>query len=199
MDDGTSKVILATLDFLGKLAWPGALLFIVFSFRRQVGELLNRLGSLKVAGSEWVFQRQTADAPEPSNQLKKTELEVGPDGFLKASSIRAAVAESGLPDKDDPITGELLIFQTPNQKTWLVATKKTVFILLDDASTRQASRLIQSAFDKNRTLPLKFDTSDGEGVVKFAAEDEWWYYSLYLFPTTGALQKEVTRLVKRGA
>jgi hypothetical protein len=129
----------------------------------------------------------------------QTELEVGPDGFLTASSIRAAVAESGLSDKDDPVTGELLIFQTPNQKTWLVATRKKVFILLDDASTRQASRLIQSVFDRNRTLPLKFDTSEGEGVVKFAAEDDWWYYSLHLFPTTGAMQKAVTRLVKKDA
>ena len=79
MDDGTSKVISAALDLLGKLAWPGALLFIVFSFRHQVEQLLNRLGSVKVAGSEWVFQTPAADAPKAPEQLKKTELELGAD------------------------------------------------------------------------------------------------------------------------
>ena len=196
MDDGTSKVISAALDLLGKLAWPGALLIIVFSFRRQVGQLLNRLGSVKVAGSEWVFQTQTADAPKPPEQLKKTELELGADGFLTVSSIRAAVVESGLTDKDDSISGELLIFQTPKQKTRLLATRKYVFILLDDENTRQQRRLIQTFFERNRTLPLKFDTEDGAGVVKFAAQDTWWYYSLNLFPTRRALTEAVTRLVK---
>lgn len=124
MDDSTAKIYSATLEFLGKLAWPIVMLFALYKFRVQFGQLLSRLGSVKVAGSEWVFQTQIDNAPEPSKELKKTKLEVGADGFLNALSIRAAVAESGLLEADESVTGELLIFQTPNQRTWLVATDR---------------------------------------------------------------------------
>jgi hypothetical protein len=199
MDDSTARIYSATLEFLGKLAWPVVMLYVLYKFRVQLGQLLSRLGSVKVAGSEWVFQAQTDRAPEPSKELKRAKLEVGADGFLNALSIRAAVTESGLFETDEPVTDELLIFQTPNQRTWLVATDRHVFVLLDDEDTRRDSRLIQTFFDRARTLPIQCRISDGAEVVKFAAEDIWWYYSVHLFPTPTALKDAVTRLVKSGA
>lgn len=199
MDDSTAKIYSATLEFLGRLAWPIVILLVLYKFRLQLGQLLSRLGSVKVAGSEWVFQSQTGKAPEPSEELKRTKLEVGADGFLNSLSIRAAVAESGLLEPSESVTGELLIFQTPDQRTWLVATDSHLFVMLDDEDTRQDSQLIQTFFERVRTLPLEFRISKGTEVVKFGAEDVWWYYSIHLFPTPRALEEAVTRLIKTRA
>lgn len=196
MDDSTAKLYSTTLEFLGKLAWPAVILYALYKFRVQLSQLLTRLGSVKVAGSEWVFQAPTDKAPEPSKDLRRTKLEVGADGFLNALSIRAAVTESGLLDADELVTDELLIFHTPNQRTWLVATGRNVFVLLDDQDTRKDARLIQTFFDRTKTLPIQCRRSDGADVVKFAAEDIWWYYSVHLFPTPSALRDAITRLVK---
>jgi hypothetical protein len=68
---------------------------------------------------------------------------------------------------------------------------------LDDEGTRSRKNLIQTYFEKEKTLPLDFglDPREGAGTVKFGAEDKWWYYSLHLFPTTARLQEAVVRLV----
>jgi hypothetical protein len=199
MDEPTAKLYSAVLELIGKLVWPGVLLYALLRFRNQVTLLLTRLGSVKVAGSEWVFQSPTANAPQPSKELTKTKLDVGPDGFLTVSAIHAVVAESGLLDSNESVVGELLIFQTPNQRTWLVASDKKMFIVLDDEETRRNSRLIQTYFDKDRTLPIQCRESDGAGIVRFHAENNWWYYSLQLFPMPDALKEAINRLLKRGA
>ena len=59
MNEHTSKIMIAVLDFIGHLIWPSVVLFVIFKFRRYIEALLTRLGSLKIAGSEWVFQPTT--------------------------------------------------------------------------------------------------------------------------------------------
>lgn len=196
MDDNLAKIYSSTLEFIGKLVWPIVILLVLHRFRIQLGHLLSRLGSVKVAGSEWVFQSQTGKAPEPSKELKRTTFEIGVDGFLTSRSIRAAVAESGLLEDGDAVAGDLLIFLTPEQRTWLIATDFHVFVLLDDEDTRKESQFIQTFFERSRTLPLEFRISNGTEVVKFAAENIWWYYSVDLFPTPSVLKEAVIRLVK---
>ena len=196
MDSSKIQIYTATLEFLGRLVWPSVLLFVVFRFRRQISDLLARLGSVKVAGSEWVFQAPTDKAVTSAKELRTAKLETGPDRFLTAPSLRTAVMESGLVDAGNSVSGELLIFQTPTQRTWLFATQSLVLVLLDDEDTRRDSRLVQTSFERRKTLPLRFRRSQGDaGVVKFAAEDIWWYYSFHLFPTTTALDNAVRRLV----
>jgi hypothetical protein len=106
------------------------------------------------------------------------------------------VAQSTLHEPNETVVGELLIFQTPEQRTWLVATNRKVFVILDDEGTRNDKRIIQAAFDRARTLPLKFDTEKRAEAVKFAAEETWWYYSKHLFPTPKSLTAAVKRLVQ---
>jgi len=40
----------AIVQLLGQLAWPAALLIVVYTFRHQLGNLLSRLASIKVGG-----------------------------------------------------------------------------------------------------------------------------------------------------
>jgi len=120
---------------------------------------------------------------------------LGPDGFLTVESLRALVSQSGLLDEGENVRKELLIFQTPKQRTWLLATEKFLLIMLDDERTRSRKNLIQTFFEKTRTFPLKFGSEGDAGIVKFGAEETWWYFSFQLFPTVARLRKAVERLV----
>jgi hypothetical protein len=187
----------AIVQLLGQLAWPVALLIVVNRFRHPIESLLSRLARIKVAGSEWVFAKQLPAVNPPTITPRAAAPVLGPDGFLTVESLRTLVSQSGLLHGGEDVKQELLIFQTPNQRTWLLATDNFVFVLLDDEGTRSRKNLIQTYFEKKKTFPLEFglDPREGAGIVKFGTADMWWYYSLYLFPTTFRLQEAVERLV----
>ena len=195
MNEHTSKVIVAILELIGHLIWPMVFLFLIFKFRKYIEALLTRLGSLKIAGSEWVFQ-QTTDKEVQTKSESIEKIQIGPDGFYSSEGIRKIVIASNLLENDDTVKQELLIFQTPKQRTWLVATKKYLFVLLDDESTQKINALIQTFFEKSKTLPVQFSIHDKAGTVKFDAEDIWWYYSFNLFPTTNSLKNAIKNLIK---
>jgi hypothetical protein len=197
MDESAIKLITALIGFTKALVWPVVLIWVLHRFGAQISALLGRLGSLKVAGSEWVFQEPSPKAEEESAvAVRAAELQTGPDGFLTPEGRRTLVLQSTLHEPNERNTGELLIFQTPKQRTWLVATDRKIFILLDDEQTRREKRIIQTAFDRAKTLPLEFDTEENAESVKFAAEETYWYYSKHLFPTTKSLTAAVKRLIQ---
>ena len=192
MDDVTTRLATASLEFAKALVWPVALLWILHRFRPQLSDLLARIGSVKIAGSEWVFQEPLPKAAEtvaPTSSFG--DWEVGADGFLNTSSLRSIVSHSKLFEVGESVTAELMIFQTPAQRTWLMATNRRIFVLLDDDVTREEKHVIQTSFDRARTLPLQFGKSEGVGIVKFRAEPTWWYYSTHLFPSTDSLDAVV--------
>jgi hypothetical protein len=197
MADPTQPISLpvAIVQLVGQLAWPATLLFIVWRFRQSIESLISRVASLKVGGSEWVFQGSAPKPPTAAAKIAPSPLTVGPDGFVTAEGLRDHVAQSGLLEREDKIQKELLIFQTPTQRTWLLASEDYLYVLLDDEGTRKRANLIQTLFEKRKTLPLAFDAQAGAGIVRFKAEETWWYYSLHLFPTTSRLQDAVERLV----
>jgi hypothetical protein len=199
MDEATTKLVTALIDFAKSLIWPIILLWVIHRFGAQISALLSRLGSLKVAGSEWVFQPPAPQSEQtPAVPPRADALELGPDGFLTTDSLRAIVSSSELLRSGESVTGELLMFQTPKQRTWLLATQRQVFVLLDDERNRSKKRIIQTRFERARTLPLEVAKEDGTGVVKFAAEDTWWYYSAQLFPKPSVLEAGVKQLVSTG-
>jgi hypothetical protein len=196
MSDATTKLATASLEFAKALVWPLALLWVLHRFRTQLSDLLARVGSVKVAGSEWVFQEPLRKATESVvTTSSAVEWKVGADGFLNVISLHAIVSDSKLLEMGESVRGELLLFQTPTQRTWLIATSRRIFVLLDDDATREEKRVIQTSFDRARTLPLRFGKSEGEGIVKFRAEQTWWYYSTHLFPSTDSLNTSVRRLI----
>lgn len=140
-----TTISVAVVQLIGQLAWPTVLLVVVWKFRHRIEDLLSRIASVKVAGSEWVFQEPVAKPPTAGAGTTKVLAVVGPDGFLTMESLRASVQETGLLDPDDAILKELLIFQTPGQRTWLLASKSYVYVLLDDDQTQAESRLVQTS------------------------------------------------------
>jgi hypothetical protein len=200
MDESTTKLVTALIDFAKSLIWPAILLWVIHLFGAQISALLSRLGSLKVAGSEWVFQPPAPQSAQtPAVPPRADALELGPDGFLTTHSLRVIVSSSELLHSGESVTGELLILQTPKQRTWLLATQRQIFVLLDDERNRSKKRIIQTRFERTRTLPLEVGKEDGAGVVKFAAEGTWWYYSPQLFPKSNVLEAAVKQLVSTGA
>jgi hypothetical protein len=196
MAEPTTNLVAALIDFAKSLIWPAVLLWVIHRFGSQISALLSRLGSLKVAGSEWVFQPPAPESTQtPAVPPLADALKFGPDGFLTPQSLRAIVSCSELLRSGESVTGELLIFQTPKQRTWLLATQRQVFVLLDDERNRDKKRIIQTRFERTRTLPLETAKEDGTGVVKFAVEDTWWYYSPQLFPKPSVLEAAVKQLV----
>ena len=189
----------ATLQFLSSLLWPAILFWLLWRFRKQIEQLLLRLASVKVAGSEFVFQAPSDKAEKPSATAKQAILELPPDSFIPVSGIRTIVERSGLLDVGDTVTGHLLLFQTPAQHTWLVATTKSMFVLLDDAGTRRSAELIQTFLPRNEVLPIKTDMEDGAGVVRFRGEDTWWYYGRDLFPSAKSLNDSIKTLLRPSA
>jgi hypothetical protein len=89
----------------------------------------------------------------------------GPDGFLTVESLKTLVFQSGLLHGGEDVKKELLIFQTPRQRTWLLATDNFVFVLLDDEGTRSSKSVIQTFFEKKKTFPLKFGSDKKRGLV----------------------------------
>ena len=129
----------------------------------------------------------------PSNTKKKKN-----DDFYSEQDIRELVTTKSNLGRADTVKGTLLIFETSKQHTWLVTTERYIYILLDDNKTRDKDRLIQTFFEKAKTQPLEIrDSSKSKGsrVVKFAAEETWWFYSRKLFPTNEKLTKAVQRLI----
>lgn len=186
----------ATLQFLSSLVWPAFLLWLLWRFRRHIEQLLARLASLKVAGSEFVFQAPSDKPEKPSPTAKQAILELPANSFVSVSDLRTLVERSGLLKQGETLNGYLLLFQTPAQHTWLLATTESMFVVLDDAGTRRTAELIQTVIPRHKVLPIKIDVEDGAGIVRFEGEDTWWYYSRDLFPTAKSLRESIKTLVQ---
>jgi hypothetical protein len=199
MTDNDIKFAAALIDLVKALVWPALVIWLVLRFRIQVSELLTRLGSFKVPGGEFVFQ-QAAVHLLPAVQGKRVvSFILGPDGFLTFRSLHDVVSDFAGLDAAEAIRGELLILQTPRQRTWLIVSAEQLFVVLDDETTRKNKNLVQTVIGLDNVLPLDFGVSQGAGIVKFAAEGTWWFYSLHIFATTDALETAVRRLKKMAA
>lgn len=193
------SLAVSIIGLVGDLAWPLAILVIVFVFHADIRSLLKKLAmanSVKFGPAEFTFQEHTEKSIGARAPIE-APLETGPDGFLTAGALKTAIVQAGLVADKAMIRALLQIFQTPEQRTWLAVSDDLLFVLLDDESTRRKNNIVQDMFEKTKALPLEFDTDISSASVKFAANKTWWYYSLQLFPTTASLQKAVRNLVKR--
>ena len=125
-------------------------------------------------------------------------------GFFTEPAIRAIVKEA-FGRRLDSVRKTLLLFRTPAQRTWLVASENDLYIVIDDEETRVGNRFVQSTFAKSRTVPIKSRSynlapqSVTSEVVQFAAQvgaDTWWLYSLDLFPDFASLESAISTLIE---
>ena len=92
---------------------------------------------MKVLGVEAEVQ---PESPEALKSEATVEVKTfGADGFLTRAGIEELVSKSGLLDAEERVKKSLLLFQTSEQRTWLVSTGKHLFCVLDDEGTRQGT------------------------------------------------------------
>lgn len=168
------------LPFLSTLIWQAILIGAIVLFRREVRALLRRVGRLKHGSTEVIFQEPRAEALEPSPVVAKA-LELRDDkGFFTRNGIEELVRKSKYLEDDEDFKDSILVFRTSRQHTWLVATNRQVFFVLDDEGTRSSQRLIQYRLPLQSALPVSTEPdSAGTGAFQLGKSD-WWYYSFAL-------------------
>ena len=196
MTPEAASVLNALIQLLGKLLWPAVAIVFLISFKENIQHLINRVGSISFPGTKLIFQKLSITAPAASAELLAATFEVGPDGFLTAKARKKVISGSDL--EEQPVwRRELLIYTNPAQQTWMVATEKNIFVLLDDASTRFSSMIVQACFAKELVLPLAFGTDGPTTTVAFATDaDDWWYYSNSIFLTPKQFEAALKKLIK---
>src|SRR5262249_32732265 len=155
----------AGLTFLSSLVWPAIFIWLVIQFRPQLEQLLSRLSTVKVAGSEFAFQQSAVNAA-PAIPAAKVEIsQIEPGGFFTEDGIRNIVSQSGLLPVNETALAGLLLFDNGSQHTWLVASPTKVVIVLDDEETRARNQLVQVVMDRGQILPLRISSAHGAGLV----------------------------------
>lgn len=95
------------------------------------------------------------------------------------------------------IVGKILLFDTFNQRTWLMSTQQQLLFILDDRKTRRRDRLCQRALPLSECSTVTASGVRGHSVVKIGdGRAPEWYYSPGLFPTPGAVEAAILDLVR---
>ena len=194
LDPALKDIIVPVTSLLNNLVWPMVFVWFIHKFGTQIEQLLARLNKAKVAGNEFDFQSMAVDGAPPA-QTKVEVSQIDARGFISSSGIREAVANSGLLPTGDQVGEPLILFQTAQQQTWIVPSSTQLSLILDDAATRAAARLVQRVMDKKKALPLRFGKDSDSGTVGFGQYQGSWYYTLSLYPTTEHLQQSISRLL----
>jgi hypothetical protein len=74
----------------------------------------------------------------------------------------------------------MLVYRTAKQHTWLIATNRQLFFILDDERTRANQRLIQYRLSLENALPVDTDQESEHSGSFRLGESDWWYYSIDL-------------------
>jgi hypothetical protein len=182
----------AWLSFISSLIWQGILIYVLVFYGKTIGALLTRVVKLKVLGVEAEVQPENPNAIKSNATVEVKTL--GSDGFLTKDGIEELVAKSGLLAADEKVRSSLLLFQTLEQRTWLVSTGTSLFCVLDDEKTRQTGRLIQW---KEAASSIKGISTWKEGrrnAVDIGKHGSW-LYSPHLHPDPETLKSQIRSLV----
>ena len=183
----------AWLSFLSTLIWQSIIVVLLIAYRRTIASLLKNVKKIGLPGLlESEFQSESPQALHAEATVEVKTL--GVDGFLTKAGIEQLISKSGFLEPGEKINDSLLLFQTPAQRTWLVSTGKTLFCVLDDASTRQSGQLIQW---KGATASIKRVAAWKEGrryAVDIGTHGSW-LYSPHLHPDPEALKEQIRSLL----
>ena len=96
------------------------------------------------------------------------------------------------PQIENPVTAKtLLFFQSPKQKTWLVATPHRLYCILDDIRKDEPHinwSLSKSKIISHNTLTLEIRShspSTATGRIDFGNSHKFWLYSKHIFEDRG--------------
>lgn len=130
-----------------------------------------------------------------------------PRGFESKTEIAERIRESKNFDKktEDPKKARtLLFFKTRRQQTWLVATPRRLYCLLDDVRKLEPhinwSMRRSKVIDDNGKLKIKLRTepsaSKKSRVVDLGTNHRGWFYTPALFEPS-SIEKAIRKLIKK--
>jgi hypothetical protein len=180
------------LDFLKALLWPVTVLLLAHTFRGPVGALLKNLTKFKFGDAEVAFQAPSSDPTVKRQVIVASDTATfGPGGFLSLSGIESVLRSNGAIRTDEKVARSFQIFSTPRQRTWLAFTRRRVFCLLDDETTRSSGRIIQWILPREQATPIDARPhKEATGLLDIGARKNW-LYSVSLFPTPESIVTEV--------
>jgi hypothetical protein len=119
--------------------------------------------------------------------------------FLTSHGVRELIDHSPQTDPGEVVVGQVNIFRTKKQRTWLAATKTSLFCVLDGDKTRERNRLIQWRMALEDVQPIRArERSEAKltGLLDIGRRRNW-LYSRRLFPQPRALEKALEDLVEK--
>ena len=189
----------AWLTFTSTLIWQGIVVLFVFLFREQLSDVLERISKFKISGLEAELQREAKDAIKLTGEASKVLDSVDLGGFFTSEGVKLFVAESGLLRQGERVRGSLLLFQTESQHTWLVATDRQLFCILDDRDTRKSGKLIQWRQTFADSKPIRVRRYKKTIGLVDLGEATDWLYSKRLHEDPETLKSEILELFPEDA
>ena len=196
MPDSTS--LSAWLDFISTFVWQIILVVLILIFRTELKTLLKRLSRLKTSYGEVTFQVEEENSVSPGGTAELHLNEINQEKHLTRDEIQSLVANSTFISEGEKITGQLLLFQTHKQRTWLVATDAQLFCILDYDKTRKSGKLIQWRLQLDQATPITVESAEKEtnGRVNIGPRRRW-LYSQSLHPDPEMLVQEIIDLISQ--
>jgi hypothetical protein len=183
----------AWLPFLSTLIWQLIVIYLLVVHGRTIGALLTRIVKVKILGIEAEVQPESPDALK--SEVTADVRTIGADGFLTKAGIEELVTNSGLLEADEKVRGAtLLLFQTSEQRTWLVSTGKNLFCILDDENTRRSNRLIQWR-ESTDSIKRIATWREGKRYAVDIGKHGSWLYSPHLHPDPEELKAQIRALL----
>ena len=147
------------------------------------------------------FERLNAPAPQAADLAmllirKLMNAQKFRGRFLSETQIRRLIERH---PQGGVAHDALLFFSSSEQQSWLVTASAYAFFILDDPHTQAVDKLIQGAEPLSTLRNFRVQAvSDkpGAGMLAFGGITRW-YYSLRLFPQTGALDKRLSEMLRR--
>jgi hypothetical protein len=193
MEPSAAKV---WLDFISAFIWQVIVAACLIYLRRQLAGLVDRIARVKVGETEIAFQSPSETASKPKGDAALVADLVGSDGFYTQGGLARVVEGSGLVEPGEKVRDSHLLFQTGEQQTWLIATGKQLFCILDDKRTRASGRLIQWRLPLGDAKPVKARRyKKGVGLISIGDHDDW-LYSTHLHADPHRLETEVMSLIE---
>jgi hypothetical protein len=191
------SIIDAIATIISAFIWPVIVLIIVRIFREEIGRLIDRIKSIKVAGSEIITQEEDPEAPAPTKEIKKQMEIIDPQGFRTKEGVEQLISESDLTEKSEKVIDSILIYRTTRQATWLIITTHQVFCVLDDERTRAKARLIQWNIPLSSAQPIRARVSNrGSNVIDIGPKRNW-LYSSSLHHIDTELENKVANIISK--
>ncbi|RYG23199.1 hypothetical protein EON82_14755 [bacterium] len=187
------------LQFLSSLFWQLIVAGVLVGFRKEVKDLIRRLTKITAGPAAFeIGQEASAQAERaPVEAVLKRAGAVGANGFFTREGILELVTEHArnVVPKDEAI-GAIMIFDIRTQRTWLVATRERLYLVLDDNDTRVSGAMIQWHMPLSSAHPVRVRSDRGTlGGHVDIGERRDWLYSSNLYPNASDLERDISDLI----